>query len=267
MKKTLKKTLILPLLLINLTITPQPIQAKPTESSPENLKKTPFPSLKMPELPDAGEPVGRRKGGADRPECPAALTNLTAIVPGKEGKSFLTSTTSEHTTFWVYLPQVPNSVQYGEFILQEVSSNSKEENVETDIFRQQLTLPTQSGFIGISLPKLPQYAFKKGINYHWYFKVFCGNPQKIPEYFYVDAFFKRVAKTPELTSQLEKQPNNYKVYAANQHWVDTLHNLAQLHRQNPDNAIVQRDWIELLKAIDLENISRTPIVEYYEFEQ
>ena len=51
----------------------------------------------MPELPDAGEPVGRRKGGAGRPECPAALTNLTAIVPGKEGKSFLTSTTSEHT--------------------------------------------------------------------------------------------------------------------------------------------------------------------------
>lgn len=267
MKSQIKKTLILPLLLINLTINPQQIQAKPTESTPETVKKMPFPSLQTPELPDAGKAVGSRKGNANGPECPAALTNLTAIVPSKEGKSFLTSTTSEHATFWVYFPQVPNTVEYGEFILQEVSSNSKEDNVDKDIFRQILALPTQSGFIGVSLPKLPQYAFKEGTSYRWYFKVFCGVPKKTPDYFYVDAFFTRVAKTPELISQLEKQPNNYKVYAENLHWVDTLHNLAELHRQNPDNAIIQRDWIELLKMINLGNIARTPIVEYYDFKE
>ncbi|MEM9924473.1 MAG: DUF928 domain-containing protein [Cyanobacteria bacterium P01_D01_bin.50] len=267
MKITQKKTFFLPLLLINLIINPQQIQAKPTDSTPGIVKKTPFSSLQIPELADPDQPLGRRKGVASAPECPQALTNLTAIVPGKEGKSFLTSTTSEHATFWVYFPDVPNTIEYGEFILQKVSSNSKEDNPKTNIFRQKLALPTQSGFIGVSLPKLPQYAFKEGINYRWYFKVFCGNPEKSPSYSYVDATFKRVAKTPELTSQLEEQPNDYKVFAANQHWVDTLHSLGELHHQNSDNAIIQRDWIELLKVIDLGNIARTPIVEYYDFKQ
>lgn len=265
MKIKLKKAFILSLLL--LTINPQTVKAQPPESTADTVKKTPFSSLKVPELPDDGEPVGRRKGGAGRPECPAGLTNLTAIVPGKEGKSFLTSTTSEHTTFWFYFPQVPSSVQYGEFILQEVSSNSDSDEEEKDIYRKSLILPSQSGFIGVSIPKQPQYALKENTIYHVYFKAFCGNPQTVPEYFYVDAFFKRVAKTPELTTQLEKQPDNYKAYAANQNWVDTLHHLAQLRRQNPDNAIIQQDWIELLKVVNLENIARNPIVEYYDFKQ
>ena len=265
MKHTLKKALIIPFLFLSLGINPQKIQAQPTETSSDTIKESPFSSLKMPDLPDGGEPVGRRKGGAGRPECPAGLTNLTAIVPGKEGKSFSASTTSENTSFWFYFPQVPSTVQYGEFILQEVSSSSDTEPEEKDIFRQQLTLPSESGFIGVSLPKLPQYALKENTKYHVYLKVFCDNPEKVPEYFYVDTFFKRVAITPELKNQLEKDSAKYKVFAANNLWVDTLDNLAQLRRKNPDNAIIQRDWIELLKVIDLGNIARNPIVKYYEF--
>ena len=238
MKINLKNIIFLPLLLINLTFYQQEIQAQNHSSS-----------LKMPDLPDGGEPVGRRKGGAGRPECPAALTNLTAIVPGKGNKSFLGSTTSENTTFWVYFPQVKETVEYGEFILQEISNQPGSEGEEKDVFRQQLKLPNKSGFIGISLPKLPQYALKERRKYHIYFKVFCGNPQTTPEYFYVDAFLKKIAKTPELT------------------WYDTLHKLALLRRQNPNNAKIQRDWIQLLKVADLENIAKNPIVEYYELKQ
>lgn len=224
--------------------------------------------------PGDGAPTGRRRGGTSRDGCPELNKPLTAVVLGKEiwkqvngknvldeSKSFLALTVANRPTFWVYIPELPGNVRAGEFVLQ-VSQNGE----ENDVYRTPLTLPEKSGVISISLPPNPQYSLEIGQKYHWYFKVYCGNPQQISENFYVDGWVERVAVTPELESQLKAaKSREYIAYAANNIWYDALTNLADLRHTDANNARLAQDWADLLIGIELEDLAQEPIVQRYSF--
>ena len=120
--------------------------------------------------------MGRRRGGTSHREgCPKLKMPITALVPGQKtnNKSFSASTVSEYPTFWVYVPELPMNLSAGELVLQDEEGN--------DVFRTPITLPRKPGAIAITLPPNPQYALKEDLKYHWYFQVYCGEPQNNPE--------------------------------------------------------------------------------------
>lgn len=204
---------------------------------------------------------GRRRGGAGRDDCPALDTPLTALVPGTDEtsgeaqgaktKSFLASTVAEYPSFWIYVPKLPTTVRSGEFVLQDEAGN--------DIYRTPLTLPEKPGVISISLPSSQKYSLKRDKKYQWYFKVFCGAPQKTSDYFYVDAWVQRVALPPALERQLKTaKPGDYIAYGANI-WYDALTNLADLRRTDSH----KDDWAKLLREVGLQDLAQEPIVKRY----
>ena len=207
-------------------------------------------------FPDNGEPKGRRRGGTSRRDgCPKLKTPITALVPGEENnhKSFLASTVAEYPTFWVYVPELPSNLRSGEFVLQDEEGN--------DIFRTLISLPETSAALALRLPPNRQYALKQDLKYHWYFRLYCGQPQNQPEYFYVDAWVRRVSLTPELQKQLGKaKPRDYTAYAANNIWYDAVTNLAELRRTNPGDRVLGEEWTKLFKAVGLEELAQAPIV-------
>ncbi|GAB1539552.1 hypothetical protein NUACC21_22190 [Scytonema sp. NUACC21] len=211
-------------------------------------------------FPPNGEPTGRRRGGTSRGEnCPNLKTSITALVPGEEhsNKSLLGFTVAEYPTFWVYLPELPANLQFGEFVLQDEEGH--------DIYRTPLTLPAKPGTLAISLPSNPKYALKLNSKYHWFFRVYCGKIQEQPDYFFVDAWLQRVALTPNLERQLNKaKPKEFTVYTANNIWYDALTNLAERRRANPNEQVLAEEWTKLLKTVGLAELAESPILQAFD---
>lgn len=260
--QSMKLACVIPLVLVSFMSYPPQVQAQPAESvnNPSDSTQIQF---TQPKFPDHGAPTGRGRGGTSRDGCPALNTSITALVPGEEtsGKSFLALTVAEYPTFWVYVPELPANIRSGEFVLQEVKAGDE---AGDDIYRTPLRLPETPGILSISLPSNPQYSLENNKKYHWYFRVYCGEPQTKPEYFFVDAWVQRVALTPELETQLKTvQPKEYIAYAANTIWYDAITNLADLRRTDSQNAMLEKDWVDLLTAVGLQDLAQEPIVERY----
>jgi Domain of Unknown Function (DUF928) len=253
----MKLTCIIPLVLLGLISWPSFVSAQIPQSANQPLVNT-LSQSNRPKFPDNGAPTGRRKGGTSRDGCSPLKTPITALVPGEEianeSKSFLTFTISEYPTFWVYVPELTTKTSFGELLLQD--ENDK------NIYKTFLLLPQKASVVGIKLPQNSQYALKINKKYQWYFKVFCGDPQQISEYFFVKAWIQRVPLNSHLGSQLKRtQSREYATYALNQIWQDALTNLATLHRYNPNSRIFTEDWTLLLKNVGLAELATAPIVE------
>ena len=221
--------------------------------------------VQPPPLPNNGTPVGRRRGGTSRNQCPVSNLPLTALVPGQDTSkqtgqnfvSFLASTVSEYPTVWIYIPESFKNYHVGEFVFQNEAGK--------DIYRQSFKLPETEGVIGINLPKKPEYSLEIGKKYHWYFKIYCGEPQSETAYYYVDSWIQRIAFTPQLQMQLNKaRSEEYWAYFEQNIWYDTLTVLAQLLQANPSSSNLQKDWSNILQSIDLSNITQKPIVKIYQ---
>lgn len=219
---------------------------------------------KNPQVPENGAPTGRRRAGAGRNiECPNSLTRLTALVPGDGKKSFLASTVAKYPTFWFYVPELPEIARGAELVLQE--KNGREVK---NIYRKPLTLSGKAGIISITPPLKPQYSLKRDKIYHWYFHIYCGDKQAPSDNFYVDGFVQKKALTAVLDSQLKTaKPREYIAYSANNIWYDAFTNLGQLRRANPQNKIINKDWVDLLNKLGLQDLANQPIVEHYKWEK
>ncbi|MBN3880803.1 MULTISPECIES: DUF928 domain-containing protein [unclassified Nostoc] len=263
-KKIIQHACIIPLLIISTTNYSQSVQAHLTDSIQNTFKNSHFQSFRQPKLPRNGAPTGRRRAGAGRnPECPNSLTRLTALVPGDAEESFLASTVAENPTFWFYVPQLPQTTRYGEFVLQVLDGKDVQ-----NVYRTPLTLSGKSGIVSISLPSRSQYSLKADKKYHWYFHIYCGDPQKISDNFYVDGFVQKKVMTEALHSQLKTaKSREYIVYSSNNIWYDALTNLGQLRRANPQDATINKDWVDLLNVVGLQDITKEPIVEHYNLEK
>lgn len=265
----MKIAAVIPLLFISLTSYYLPPEAQLASPHSNTIEGDRIHIAQQPKFPDNGAPTGRRRGGTSRDGCPALNTPLTALVPGKEtlasggrasskpiSKSFLASTVTSYPTFWFYIPQLPSTVTLGEFVLQNQAGD--------DVYRTPITLPQEPGAIGISLPSSQQYSLQIGKKYRWYFKVYCSSPQKTPEYFFVDGWVQRVTLTQSLISQLKMARRaKYMAYAANNIWLDALTNLANLRHTDPHNAILTKDWVELLTKAGLQDLTHVNINQRY----
>lgn len=261
----IQRACVIPLLLVSMASYLQPVQAQASNSIKNTVNNSRLQNSQQPALPRSGAPTGRRRAGAGRnPECPSYLTHLTALVPGNQGQSVLASTVAENPTFWFYVPELPEAARSAEFVL-HLSHNGKDVQ---NIYRTPLTLLGKPGIISLTLPSQPQYALKADQKYHWYFHIYCGDPQETPDNFYVDGFVQKQVLTQALDNQLRAaKSREYTAYNANNMWLDAITNLGQLRRANPQNATINQDWVELLNAVGLQDFAKEPIVEQYNLDK
>jgi len=247
-------------LLFGLVNYPLQVQSQvATEQNKSVVKKTkPLPDSKT--VPN-GRPQ-KRQAGARRDGCPdlSQPRPLTALVPEEEKtkKSIpdLANTVSDYPTFWVYMPQRPESVKYGEFVLQDKENKT--------IYERKLTLPKESGIIGIDLPKESKYALQENNEYQWYFTLFCNEQENSSEYIYVHAWIKRIPLTSSLENQLKVlQKEDYPINESNQIWYDRLTIFAEKNLTNSNSHQGINAWIHLLKSIGLGELASAPIVMIY----
>lgn len=240
-------------------------QAKPEQSSDAAAETRQNSSERRSlKLPPRGSPIGRRRGGTNRNNCPALDLPPTALVPGKEtftrlaqSKSFLASTVSEHPTFWLYIPQLPERMKTGEFILQTETGE--------DLERTQIKLPSTAGTIAISLPPDSPYSLTVGKKYQWYFKIYCDESISDSDYVFVDAWIERVSFSSELKQQLQMtNKKDYTIYGDRYIWYNALTSLGKRLQTSPNDRKFKTDWYYLLESVDLSHLSDVPIIKIYQ---
>jgi Domain of Unknown Function (DUF928) len=258
----IQNTCVIPLLFISILNYSESVQAQMLNQNTN--KNSPEQSFKQPKLPRNGAPTGRRRAGSGRnPDCPNSLTRLAALVPGNGGESFSALTVAEYPTFWFYIPELPETVRSAEFVL-----HAQDGREVQNIYRTSLTLSGKPGIISITPPSQPQYSLKANKNYHWYFHIYCGDKEKTSDNYYVDGFVQRQVLTQALDSQLKAaKPREYIAYSANNIWYDAITNLGQQRGANPTNTNLNKDWVDLLNTIGLQDLAKEPIIQHYNLEK
>jgi hypothetical protein len=175
-------------------------------------------------------------------------TPLTALVPDNN----LGLTIADSPTFWFFVPQLPATARSGEFVLQDEEHN--------DVYRTPFRLSGKPGVVSIRLPSNPQSSLKRDQMYRWHFRIYC-QPQTTSEYFWVEGWVKQVALNPSLEGQLEAaKPREYIAYAENGIWHEAVTNLAELRLSDPQNAMLNENWTQLLRAVGLEELAKEPLL-------
>ncbi len=214
---------------------------------------TPLLAQTPPPPPDNGAP-SQREGAASRGGlCVRVNKRLTALVPlvqkTANSKIVLGKTAAERPSFWFYVPYALSPDHAVEFILQD--------EVGQDLYQAKLKASeTSPGVVWFELPGTAP-ALEVGKQYHWFFSVYCNQEEPIV----VEGWVERVALNPSLLPQLEQATLREKValYQKADLWHEAIATLAQLRRQNPEDAKLKAEWSSLLQSIDLNAIAPEPI--------
>lgn len=217
---------------------------------PTTVNQSPFQLALDFKLPPRGTP-GKRKGAGSRTDkCSLANPNepLTALVPGKN----LGLTVSERPTFWFYIPYQSKSQRSVQFKLGQFGTD---DYFYTHTFQLQETLE----IVSIRLPENQELEIGK--LYKWRFEVIC-DPNDREKNDFVYGGVRREQINSNWRSQLEQaatERERIAIYAENALWYDTLTNLVQLRRQEPEDEALKADWADLWETVELEYIKSKPI--------
>jgi Domain of Unknown Function (DUF928) len=228
------------------------------QTMPENRLPTPQQeaTFAAPPPPDNGAPT-QREGAASRGPCVGASKSLTALVPLVKHTSVpqnaagvvLGKTAASHPSLWFYVPYTLTSDHPLEFVLQDEAGK--------EIYSTALKASeTKPGVVGFKLPtSVP--ALESGKRYRWFFSVYCNQDSPV----IVTGFLDRVALNPSLVDQLEQATATEKValYRKSDLWHEALTTLAELRRQNPEEAQLKAEWTDLLQSIGLKAIAPEPL--------
>lgn len=194
-----------------------------------------------------GRPT-KRKGMGSRNDCPVSKIPVTALIP--ENK--ISKVVEEKPTFWLFIPYNSDKISTGEFIIQDEAHN--------DIYRTDFIIKKGEGIVSISLAD--GKTLETDEIYQWYFKLYCDRDKSsIP--IYVRGLVERVKLQPRQQNQLNAATSpsqRFDFYSQNNIWYSALTELVKLRQSNPRNKIVFKDWLQLLKGIELQELSEKPIL-------
>ncbi|MDJ0736410.1 MAG: DUF928 domain-containing protein [Nostocaceae cyanobacterium] len=172
-------------------------------------------------LPNAN----RRRGAASRGCNNHTAGHLMALVP--QNKEVLTK--SAHPKLLFHLPKtsVPMDV---EFLIVDTKRNV--------LYEKKFHTSDSAGIITVSVPE--SINLEKEQKLRWYLSILC-NPKNRAHDIVVDGWIK----------QGEVNAN---------YWQDALTALAELRRQNPNDAHLAAKWKELLEQENLGEIAQEPLM-------
>jgi hypothetical protein len=238
---------ILTAIALGLTGIAQPAWSEPVPDQ-QNIQGTQI-IFNDPVPPSQGSPNGRQRGGASRGPC-RQFEALTALVPSKNGR-VSGQTTSEHPTFWFYLPNKLTAQTPIEFVVYDAADNY--------VYRTRFTAPkTRSGLINLPIPTTTQ-SLEVGKTYSWALSVYC-DPAKPSTSVFVEGTIQRVSLDAALQNRLQGATpmEQVNLYAANGIWFEALNTLANLYRTHSDQRSVATAWASLLQQAKLESVSQVP---------
>jgi Domain of Unknown Function (DUF928) len=203
--------------------------------------------------PPGAQAPKRSSGGASRDGniCGLATkatisTSVTPLIPATN----IGFTVAERPTIFVYVPAT--TAKTALFTLQ---TEDTKYNYQTT-----LSLSQKPGVMEVKVPaSVP--ALKMGKNYKWSLVMICTEELE-PDSPWVSGWIRRVEPNSSLTSQLNKPVSLDLIsrLAETGIWYDSLSNLAQLKRSQPNNQAVTDAWQELLKSVDLSAIATEPLI-------
>ena len=191
---------------------------------------------------------GKRRSdgtGDARTPCPKAFPlsmKMTALMPSNN----LVTTVAAHPALFISIPET------GKFTEAELAVYDEEDN---RVYKKNLILPNTPGILRLRLPET--VSLEIGKNYRWYFSLMCDPDERSREPF-VQGWFQRTELNPELENMLEQESDLLEqalLYSQAKIWHETITLLADLRESNP------AEWEELLKSVELEDISGQPFVD------
>ena len=242
-KATIACTLVL--IFTNSLLYLSPVQAQQSQQKPtlvEKIKRFFFGTR------PGGVATGRKRGGAVRGRCPnlgqTTAQPIIALVPSSEqGVPFVEQTITERPTFWFYVPNLPVAQLYAEFTLMD--------NEGQEVYSETFPLNKQNlGIIGLKLPTTS--SLKQNNKYRWVFSAIC-NPQNRAADAIVNGWLERIPVSSSLNNQLKaaSAKQSVSIYTDNQLWYETLTNLADLQRRNPQDTEIKSTWANVLQLMGL----------------
>lgn len=223
--------------LASLTLYPASVQTRPNTLISQTGANTPEP----PPPENQREPGGGLGAKSYKPSCSNPNKSLTALVPIENW----VLTTSEHPTFWFYVPDSQQAVNYGRFSLLARDGKQK-------IYQTRFELPQEPGIVSISLPASLETALEEGTIYYWDFSVNCKHNTSLEPDLLVYGWARRVTSTPETERQIREGKPDI--------WYDALTRLAYLRLASPQEQELTKQWYSLLKSVDLQNLAQKPLV-------
>ncbi|MGL5082017.1 MAG: DUF928 domain-containing protein [Microcoleaceae cyanobacterium] len=191
---------------------------------------------------------------------------LTALVPVNpaDSNNNLGLTLSKNPTVLIYLPET--LAKTAEFYLEEESSSSRNPQAKTTtVYTAQISLPSQSGFISVELPR-QQVTLKTNTSYRWYFTLNCSeaeDPTGSAGAPFVSGVIQRVEQ-PELTQQLQTATALQQVFLYGKAgiWYDMINALAALRQSRPRDSSLKTKWVTELSSnlVQLSEISEEPLI-------
>ncbi|HHP7231586.1 MAG TPA: DUF928 domain-containing protein [Xenococcaceae cyanobacterium] len=218
------------------------------------------------EPPNRDKPVTTLGGASRGEQCVTGIDNsevsLIPILPAIDQRLTIAS----HPTFLVHLPQTS---------AQQVFLTIQDEN-EAYSYQTILPISGESGIISVTLPETAP-PLNIGKNYQWSIALICEEGLK-PDSPIVQGSVVRVQAPRELTKSesaessqggvsLTEQSSQINpieqanLYAEAGIWYETILTLAQLRKEQPDNAELQSIWEQILTSIGLNEIAKAEFVE------
>ncbi|MCG5060500.1 MAG: DUF928 domain-containing protein [Limnoraphis sp. WC205] len=209
--------------------------------------------------PNRGAPGTRADAGSrgGSGQCSKLEKPITALIPTTNWGE----TIAAHPTFWLYIPT--SSAATVELVL-------KPEGSDDVLYEVKFPVTQGPGIVSFRPPETAP-PLEEGKAYRWMFNFYCSSEvlnastrSNIQSNFTVSGIVARVAPSRALKQQLEKAGLTEKLnlYAENGLWYETLTQLAERRRTDPQNSEVADQWMDLLqhKAVLLNNIAQEPIL-------
>ncbi len=204
---------------------------------------------------DQGAPEQSVGGSTRGPAvCPQ---DRNAEFPGQTLKAVLPAsnqglTVSSHPTLLLYVPQT--SAAEARFILQDDSNPNQVSEIYETTFALPKDLTATGGLVRIEMPEnLPELEIGK--TYSYYAALICS-PGDSGDINYDQGFVTRV----EVPSQIAQVQANgalspeeslwqqVLLYAESGIWLDTVNSLISLIEYEPDNQVLQNQWMSLMRS-------------------
>ncbi|WP_228036690.1 DUF928 domain-containing protein [Dolichospermum flos-aquae] len=206
----------------------------------------------------------RVRAGSTRTESTRDCFNPVTSLDGKNHQSELTAltamsdtdnsqlTTSDHPTFFFYIPKTAQPIQSLKFVLKN--------EADEPLYTKNFNTPPQGGIFSIKVPD--HRPLKLDQKYTWMLSVNCANSGNKPDLSLTGAI--QVVKDDNLSAAIQQTSDPIEqvmLYAASGIWENAITTLADLRRQKPNDPTVQNYWEQLLtsvKHLQEANIAQEP---------
>lgn len=202
-------------------------------------------SAEPPSLPPGtGKPDDRTPGGTRGPCEEIVGVSFTPLLPVNNA-GFSGYTITGYPTFWFYIAYKSQDIS-GKFSLTDAQNKQ--------VYQTKLKLPQTPGFVSISLP-VTEKALEKNQAYRWNLTLNCpsSDPLDYPKVWHTGTVQRIDSPTLEHQLKTAKLQERTKLYITNSIWYDAPTDIAKISERS-------QAWLDLLKAMNLEQLEKEPIV-------